>query len=102
MSDAPKSWKLQFDGTVTAGNLIMAFMMAIGVVIWGLRLEGLVSQNIYRIERNETQIESTGLAIERTVESAERRIGDHLVDLRDDVSELRAVLLGRTDAGRLP
>ena len=34
---------IRFDGTITAGNVLTAVMMAIIVAVWGIRLEGRVN-----------------------------------------------------------
>jgi hypothetical protein len=48
--------KLQFDGTVTAGNVLTAAAMVFALVVWGLRLEGRVETE--RVERMRFETET--------------------------------------------
>ena len=94
--------RLHWDGTVTAGNVMTAAVLLVALLAGWFRLEGRVDQNILRIDRNEQQIEDAGDDISAAVMSLENRVVIQMGELRSDISELRAVLLGRADAGRLP
>ncbi|MBW4089879.1 MAG: hypothetical protein HIU82_02050 [Proteobacteria bacterium] len=44
MTDAPSTFKLRWDGVVTAGHLLTAMSVIVMGLVWGLRLEGRVNQ----------------------------------------------------------
>lgn len=48
---------LRWDGTVTAGNVLIALPMVLGLVIWGTRLESRVNHEADLRARLEVQVE---------------------------------------------
>jgi len=96
----PTNKRLHWDGTITAGNALTAGVLLLALLGWGFRLEGRVDQHDYRIAQNEERNDDTAGAVASAVESVENRINAQLIGLRSDISELRAVFLGRPDMGR--
>jgi Tfp pilus assembly protein PilO len=77
---------LTWDGTVTAGNLLTATTLLLGLLVWGLRLEGRVDRQEERQGRFEqlsaqhrTEDRQAELAALAELRQALRRIEDILL-----------------------
>ena len=86
MSDDAGKRRLQFDGTITAGNILTAAAMLTGLLVWGLRLEGRIDTEIVARSRLEVEIDR------RFVSDAQRE-RDAFGQLRDGLRRIEDLLL---------
>lgn len=77
---------LRWDGTITAGNVLTAGALVLGLVVWGLRLEGRVDRADDRQEAYErvsmqyrTEDRQNGDRALTEVRTSLRRIEDYLM-----------------------
>ncbi len=59
---------LRWDGTVTAGNVLIAVPMVVGLLIWGVRLESRVNHESDLRQRLETRVERDRVTDDRLFE----------------------------------
>jgi cell shape-determining protein MreC len=59
---------LRWDGTVTAGNVLIALPMVVGLVIWGARLESRVNHESDLRSRLEAQVQRDRINDDRLFE----------------------------------
>ena len=93
----PNNKRLHWDGTVTAGNVLTATVLLVALMGWGFRLEGRVDLHEQRINQAEEQIDNPAGAVMAAVQSVENRLNAQLIALRNDISELRAAFIGRSE-----
>lgn len=77
----PRRVGLQFDPTINAGHILTTATLLVGLVIWGVRLEGRVDQERETRERFEIQYQRDRVADSRGIDdikAALRRIEDKL------------------------
>jgi len=86
VSDDAGKRRLQFDGTITAGNILTAAAMLTGLLVWGLRLEGRIDTEIVARSRLEVEIDR------RFVSDAQRE-RDAFGQLRDGLRRIEDLLL---------
>jgi hypothetical protein len=86
MSDTAPRRTLTWDGTVTAGNVLTAATLLLGLLVWGLRLEGRVD----RQEDRQQRFEAT-----TTLHRQEDRQAElvALADLRQALRRIEDILL---------
>ena len=53
MRDTAHPPRLRWDGTITAGNVLTAIVLAVSVTVWNIRLEGRVDSHERRVVRLE-------------------------------------------------
>ena len=95
MADIPpreERRRLQFDGTITAGNVLTAVAMLVALLAWGLRLEGRVETE--RMERTRMEAE-----IARRLEADAIRERDGFAELRAGLRRIEDILLRSVQAG---
>jgi Tfp pilus assembly protein PilO len=92
----PQKKNLHWDGTVTAGNVLTALTLMIGLFAWGMRLEGRVDRQEDRQQRFETitaqhrqEDRQAELAALNDLRQALRRIEDILLQQARDVQPRR-------------
>lgn len=86
-------YRLKFDGTVSAGNILTAITLIVALVIWGARLEGRVDQNAARVDAIERLSSAQLASFTNEVQRVEMRISNQIDDMRSDLAEIRSVLL---------
>lgn len=79
------AYALHWDGTITAGNVLTALAMFVGILVWGMRLEGRVDASEMRQAQfeqlsRERRTEDLANAAEalRDVKASLVRIENHL------------------------
>jgi hypothetical protein len=86
----------RWDGTITAGNLLTAISMGLALVVWGVRLEARVDQEIVlrqKLEGSTTQaFDSLKVDQASAIARIEARIGDEATIRRNDEAEIKLAL----------
>lgn len=86
MSDAPRMKSLNWDGTITAGNVLTAGTLLIGLLVWGLRLEGRVDRG----EERQLRFEATTSQY-RTEDRASQLAA--MAELRGSLRRIEGILM---------
>jgi hypothetical protein len=87
--------RVQFDNTITTGNLLTAAAGAVGLLVWGLGLEGRVEAE--RVERVRMEAEIT-----RRLEADAQRERDGFAELRMGLRRIEDILLRSVRADAPP
>lgn len=87
----PDRKRIQFDGTITAGNVLTAGAMLVALLAWGFRLEANIAAE--RVERTRMEAE-----IGRRLETDAQRERDGFAELRAGLRRIEDILL-RTVSG---
>lgn len=99
-NDAP-SRRLTFEPVITAGNLVSAFVMAAGIMVWGLRLEGTVAaERTLRDEQHQEfqrQLSEQRESVKSRMDMDERQHRDDLRDIKESLSRIELKLDTKAD-----